>query len=58
MNIDEYVGKDKWQKNNYILNERWNEVDNKMSTFYSKNTKITRKIIKALFKKLSYLVED
>ena len=44
MNIDEYIGKDKWQRNNYILNERWNEVDNKMSTFYSKNTKINKKM--------------
>ena len=44
MNIDEYVGKDKWEKNNVILNERWGEVDNKMSTFYSKNTKINRKM--------------
>ena len=44
MNIDEYVGKDKWQGNNTILNERWNEVDSKLSTFYSKNTKINRKM--------------
>lgn len=44
MNIDEYVGKNKWQGNNTILNERWNEVDSKLSTFYSKNTKINRKM--------------
>lgn len=44
MNIDEVVNKDEWQINTHILNERWNEVDNKLSTFYSKNTKINRKM--------------
>ena len=42
--IDEFVNKDNWQINTHILNERWNEVDNKMSTFYSKNQKINRKM--------------
>lgn len=42
--IDEFVNKDNWQINTHILNERWNEVDNKMSTFYSKNQRINRKM--------------
>ena len=43
-NIDEYVSKDKWKIKTHILNERWNEVDNNMSTFYSKNQKINRRM--------------
>lgn len=42
--IDEFTSTEDWQKNYTILNERWNEVDNKMSTFYSKNIKINKKL--------------
>ena len=35
-----------------------NKLSNLLYELSNKGTKITRKIIKALFKKLSYLVED
>lgn len=52
MNIDEFVTKEKFDEfrnvdnfdNNSILKNRWNEVDELLSTFYSKNQKINRRM--------------
>ena len=52
MNIDEFVTKEQFDEfrnvdnfdNNSILKNRWNEVDELLSTFYSKNQKINRRM--------------
>ena len=61
MDIDEVVNRDTWEVNTHILNERWNEVDNKMSTFYSKNMKITRRMydnIQSVFDGIKFSYEE
>lgn len=61
MNIDETVNREKWQVNTHILNERWNEVDNKMSTFYSKNMKITKRMydnLQSIFDGIKFSYEE
>ena len=53
MNIDEFVTKEQFDEfrnvdnfdNNSILKNRWNEVDELLSTFYSKNQKINRRML-------------
>lgn len=69
MNIDEFVTKEQFDEfrnvenfdNNAILNKRWNKVDELLSTFYSKNQKINRKIydnLQSIFDWIKFSYEE
>lgn len=69
MNIDEFVTKEQFDEirtvdnfdNNAILNKRWNRVDELLSTFYTKNQKINRKMydnLQSIFDGIKFSYED
>lgn len=69
MNIDEFVTKEQFDEfrnvdnfdNNAILNKRWNRVDELISTFYTKNQKINRRMydnLQNIFDGIKFKYED